>query len=542
MKGVYTLLSTLYLIVLIQSAKSQTIKSNLPLLLINTNGQQIVDEPKITAQLSVFDKGKGASNSLSDVPALTCKIGIEVRGSTSQVFPKKSYGFETITETGDNLNVSLLGLPAENDWILYAPYNDKTFMRDILAYQLFRNMGHYAPRSVLCELYLNSEYYGVYVLVEKIKQDKNRVNITKLTPTDITGVPVSGGYIFKIDKPTGSENEGWTSSILSGIETGKKISFLFHDPSAGKLDHEQKEYIQNFIFNFEKVLASENYTNEETGYRNLIDVNSFVDFFILNEVSKNIDSYRTSTFFHKDRDDKNKKLVAGPPWDYNLGFGNANYYNGEVVSNWVYQGIPATDARQIPFWWQRFLNDPVFYNTMKERYTTFRSSVLKTENIHRYIDSLALVLKEPQARNYSVWKIMGKYVWPNPYYGATYQQDVDYMKQWIGDRLNWIDGNLLIMNNPELNQVGNGIAVVYPNPFQELFSVEFLPDAEVSSAAVEIYDLTGKKLFQDFVPLNSSGTVYSADNNGVSSLSGGVYILKIKLSTGKEFSAKIVKK
>lgn len=541
MKRLYALM-TLFFVALFQVLVAQTIASNLPLISINTNGAQIVNEPKIVAQLSVFDKGKGAINSLSDAPVLTCKIGIEVRGSTSQVFPKKSYGFETVTETGENLNISLLGLPAENDWVLYAPYNDKTFIRDILAYQLFRKMGHYASRYVLCELYLNNEYYGVYVLLEKIKQDKNRVSVTKLDTTDITGVPVSGGYIFKIDKPTGTNNEGWTSSYLSKIETGKKINFLFHDPSANKLHHEQQEYIRNFIFNFEKVLASENYANEESGYRNLIDVNSFVDYFILNEVSKNIDSYRTSAFFHKDRDDKNKKLVAGPPWDYNLGFGNANYYTGEVVTDWVYQGIPDSDGRHIPFWWQRFLNDPVFYSTMKQRYTNFRGNILKTENIHKFIDSLALVLKEPQARNYAVWKIMGKYVWPNPYFGSTYQQDIDYLKKWIGDRLVWIDSNLLMMNNPEITSTVKNIAVVYPNPFQDRLFIEFLPASNMHSATVEIFDLTGKKLFQENISINATGTLYSPDGGEVSSLSGGIYILKIKPDNGKEFSVKIVKK
>jgi hypothetical protein len=273
-----------------------------------------------------------------------------------------------------------------------------------------------------------------------------------------------------------------------------------------------------------------------------MDVNSFVDYFILNELSKNIDSYRTSAFFHKDRDDKNKKLVAGPPWDYNLGFGNANYYSGEVVTDWVYQGIPESDGRQIPFWWQRFLSDPVFYSTMKQRYTSLRGSVLKTENIHKLIDSLALVLKEPQARNFAVWKIMGKYVWPNPYYGSTYQQEIDYLKKWIGDRLGWIDSNLLTLNAQELNQVvGHGV-VVYPNPFQEQFFIEFFPDGEVNNAKLELYDLAGKKLFQDNIRLNASGTLYSFDGTGLGALSRGVYILKMKFDTGKEFSVKIIRK
>jgi hypothetical protein len=545
MNGLNRFLIAIILIIAICPMSAQTITSNLPLLLIDTNGAQIVNEPKITAQLSVFDKGKGAANSLTDAPVLTCKIGIEIRGSSSQSFPKKSYGFETVNETGDNLNISILGLPAENDWVLYAPYNDKTFIRDIIAHKLFRQMGHYSSRYVLCELYLNNDYHGVYVLFEKIKQDKNRVNITKLESTDISGISLTGGYIFKIDKPTGADNEGWASSYLSNIETGKKINFLFHDPSGSKLVPEQKEYIKNFLANFEKVLASENYASDE-GYRTMIDVNSFVDYFILNEVSKNIDSYRTSSFYHKDRDDKNNKLVAGPPWDYNLGFGNANYYSGNTTTNWVHQEIPASDARHIPFWWQRSLNDPVFYSTLKQRYTNFRNTALKTENIHKFIDSLALALKEPQARNYTVWKIMGKYTWPNSFIGANYQQEIDYLKQWISDRLTWIDTSLLILGNQDIvNQVFDEIAVVYPNPFLEYLYVDILPNDESSEAVLEIFDLTGKKLFVDNIQINpSEKTQYSLNEQwgSVQSLSRGTYILRIKLDSGKEFTGKIVKK
>ncbi|NJK96294.1 MAG: hypothetical protein HC905_16510 [Bacteroidales bacterium] len=138
----------------------ETGSSNLPIVHINTNGRAIDDEPKIPGILSVMYKGVGAENNLTDTPILECRIGIETRGSSSQMFPKKSFGFETRTALDSNLNVSILGLPVENDWILYAPYDDKTFLRDILAYRLGNLMGHYTPRFVMCELYLNNQYWA----------------------------------------------------------------------------------------------------------------------------------------------------------------------------------------------------------------------------------------------------------------------------------------------------------------------------------------------------------------------------------------------
>ncbi len=519
--------------------------SNIPIITINTNGLYIGDEPKIAAQLSILDKGTGNINSLSDIPVLTCKIGIEYRGSTSQGFPKKSYGFETRTELDSNLNVSLLGLPAENDWVLYAPYDDKTFLRDILAYKLGQQMGHYEPRFVFCELYLNGNYQGVYVLLEKIKQGINRVNIANLKTTDISGKDLSGGYIFKIDKATGSNNDGWTSLYHPNNLVDKNINFLYHYPKPDVIKNEQKSYIRFFVNQFETALASSNYTDELLGYRKFIDVTSFIDYFIINEISKNVDGYRISSYFHKDREDRINKIVAGPLWDYNLGFGNADYYDGFKTTDWVINCIPEDDYWQVPFWWQRLLNDPAFYSSLKDRYTLLRKNILKSENLNTFIDSLVTVLQDPQKRNYQKWPILGTYTWPNPFIGATYQQEIDYMKGWITDRLIWIDSKLLILDNPEINQIVNEIAVVYPNPFTTNLFVEILPSSKAKNATLEIFDLTGKKMFFDQLTVNDTEkTIYSLTENwqSVTSLASGMYLLRIKLDSGKEFQAKILKR
>ncbi len=157
--------------------------SNLPIVIINTNGFAIADEPKITADMGIIHNGVGVRNNLIDPQNnYNGKIGIEVRGSSSQMFPKKQYSIELRDGLGAGVAASLLGMPVEEDWVLFAPYNDKSLMRDVLAYKLARDMGRYAPRTRYCEVVLNGDYLGIYILMEKVKRDKNRVDIANLAP------------------------------------------------------------------------------------------------------------------------------------------------------------------------------------------------------------------------------------------------------------------------------------------------------------------------------------------------------------------------
>jgi hypothetical protein len=174
---------------------------DIPLVVIEVNGGfSIPDEPKIKAHIKIIDHGPGQLNFASDSGNIyDGNAGIEVRGAYSASLPQKPYGFETRDSVAENLNVSLLGMPEENDWILLANYNDKAFLRNSLAGQIFRSMGHYAPRTMHCEVIVNGSYNGIYVLTEKIKRDKNRVDIARLEPTENHGDYVTGGYIFKTD-------------------------------------------------------------------------------------------------------------------------------------------------------------------------------------------------------------------------------------------------------------------------------------------------------------------------------------------------------
>jgi len=412
--------------------------SNLPIVVINTNGQTIVDDPRIVCDMGIIDNGFGNINSVNDAfNDYNGKISIEYRGSSSQSFPKKPYALETQDSVGNNNNVSLLGMPVENDWILYAPYTDKSLMRNFLTFDLGRKMGNYSPRTVYCELIINGDYKGIYILMEKIKRDNDRVDIAKLDSNDVSGDSLTGGYIIKVDKYTGTGGLDWLSDFPN--IGGNNLYIQYHYPQASALQPQQMDYIEHFMDSFEYALAGPNFTDSLTGYSKYIDVNSFVDLYIINELSKNIDGYRLSTYMYKDRDDNGGKLTMGPFWDYNLAFGNADYCNGGITSGWEVNGGCGDNN---PFWFERLLDDTTYQNRLKCRWGFLRDSSLHKDSLFNFIDSVALYLDAAQQRNFQKWNILGNYVWPNYYVGNTYQDELDFFKIWIGERLIWIDNNL----------------------------------------------------------------------------------------------------
>ena len=209
--------------------------SHLPVVVIETGGREIVDDPRIIAHMGIIWNSEGRTNQITDpFNGYDGLVNIEYRGATSQAFPKKSYGFETQDAMGENRNVSLLGLPEENDWVLYAPYSDKSLLRNIVSYRLFGDMGHYSPRTRLCELVVNGDYRGVYVLIEKIKRDRNRLDIARLDPDEISGEDLTGGYILKIDKMSGDPGPAWSTKAGG-------IYFQYEYPEYDDIVQEQKE-------------------------------------------------------------------------------------------------------------------------------------------------------------------------------------------------------------------------------------------------------------------------------------------------------------
>ena len=236
-----------------------SVADKLPQVSVNTNGQEIPNEPKIFAEISIENKG-----------ALTHEgfIGIEIRGQSSQMFPKKQYGFETRDSENEDIDVSLLGLPEEEDWILYAPYSDKSLIRNALIYDISRDIGRYSSRLVFVELFLNNIYDGLYILMEKLKRDKNRIDINKLKSSENEGEDLTGGYIIKIDKEDSYHQlNSFTSSIPPpNSKSNQQIRFVFHTPDEDDITDEQRNYIKSYISTFEAALNSNQFLDTENGY------------------------------------------------------------------------------------------------------------------------------------------------------------------------------------------------------------------------------------------------------------------------------------
>ncbi|MHC4332110.1 MAG: CotH kinase family protein, partial [Planctomycetota bacterium] len=227
------------------------------------------------------------------------RIGIDVRGKSSTGFAKKQYHFETWNENNKEKNVSLLGFPAESDWVLQGPYSDKSLMRNYLSYNWSNDLGQYASRTKFIEVFLNSDdgrvslsdYVGVYILMEKIKRNKNRVDIAALDPADDTEPQITGGYIFKKDKLDSGEPT---------FNTSTGLTLIYVDPNGFDITEAQKTWLRDHLIEFEAALNGPNSRDPNIGYAKYIDVDSFIDIHIripLSTSTFSSNSPRTSTVF-----------------------------------------------------------------------------------------------------------------------------------------------------------------------------------------------------------------------------------------------------
>lgn len=473
--------------------------SDLPIVVINTFGVEIPDEPKIMANMGVIYNGPGQRNFLNNsFNAYSGAIGIELRGSTSQgLSDKKPYAVETRNADGSNLNVTLLGMPSENDWVFLAPFSDKSLLRDVLTYTLAGRIMPWAPRARFVEVMVNGDYKGVYAILESIKRDNNRVNIATLNPDENTGDDLTGGYILKIDKWTGSSNDGFRSNFAPPGNPAGEVVFQYHYPKPQDISGPQQAYIQQYMHTFEALMASTNYADPVSGYPSAIDVQSFVDFFLINEMTRNVDGYRLSTYLYKNKNSNGGKLKMGPVWDFNIALGNANYCLGGETTGWAadFNTVCPGDYWLIPFWWDRLRDDPAFLSAIRTRWQQLRTNTFSNSAIMGTIDSMAAVVQEAQGRNFQRWPILGQHVWPNNYVGGTYAAEVNYLKYWLGQRLIWLDGEIgafpVLVNEP----VPGDPLRVFPNPAANAETVvfEFFADG-AQWVQLEIFDLTGRRV------------------------------------------------
>ncbi|MFC2132856.1 CotH kinase family protein, partial [Bacteroidota bacterium] len=422
--------------------------SDLPLVVINTGGVTIPDEPRIIAHMGIIDNPDTNLNYVFDsYNEYDGRISIEKRGHSSQfLFPdgKISYALETQDEEGNNNNISLLGMPKENDWILYAPYSDKTLLRNVISYKLGNDIGQWAPRTRYVDVIVNGKALGIFVLLEKIKIDNNRVDIAKLDEDDIAGDSLTGGYIVKVDWPNGVPNEGWDSPYPPNNSNNHVTQFVLQSPKADDIKIEQLNYIREFITNFEASLLEENFTDQENGYRKLVDFDSFVDFMLIGELLRDTDAFRCSMYMYKDRDNKDGKLHMGPLWDFNYSMGNYENCNVFSTSGWAYlfNYECNTRAKINVFWWERLMEDINFRLALRVRWDEMRQNVLHTDTILSFIDRTVDYIDLSQKKNFGIWPILDEYIWPNSYVGGSYENEIHFLKNWLSERLIWLDENL----------------------------------------------------------------------------------------------------
>ncbi len=505
--------------------------SNLPILKINTNGGVIVDEPRITAQMQVLNNWTSNRNYINDTPSdYNGQIAIEIRGSSSQTrFPKKSYALETQNADGSNNNTTLLGLPSENDWILYGPYSDKSLMRNVLLFELARSMGQYAPRTAFCELVINNKYQGLYVLMEKIKVDKNRVNIAKMDLDDVEGDGLTGGYMLKIDKKTGSGGDGWYSQFAPTTNPEKQIFFQYEYPEFEEMATEQVEYIQNYIHEFEQALYNETFATNTSTYQQYIEVAAFIDFWLANEISYNVDGMRMSTFMYKERDSDGGKLKMGPAWDFNLSLGNGYDCNSQNQYGFLkdFNVVCPNSSRHIPFWWNKLLEDPSYTKQVRCTWENYRANFLATNKILNQVNEIAQYLEEAQARNFNKWPIINIKTWPNTFEASTYDAEITQLQNWIDTRLTWLDENLpgecTIFSNIDTTQLQS---VVYPNPASTSVTMEYyLP--ENTYVNLQLLNPLGQVIA---MPINNEIQTFGLHKFKleVQHLNTGIYFIKFK--------------
>ena len=418
------------------AAAQEFTSSNLPIVVIETDGgANIPDEPKVPGTMKIIWHQDGSHNYMTDInnPEFLNydgRIGIEMRGSSSQtMLNKKPYAIET-REDDDvtNRNVRILGMPEENDWVLNSLAFDQTGMRDVLAYELSNRLGQYASRSVYCEVVINGDYKGLYAFMEKIKPDKNRVNIETIDETCNNYPEVTGGYITKADKTTGGDPVAWTmQGYGSGGWWGWGVStdFIHHYPKPADITNAQNTYIKS-VFTSLASVANQHNTSITSGIPSVIDIPSFVDFMLMAEFTSNVDVYSLSTFFHKDR---MGKLRAGPVWDYNLAFGYDAFGNRSKYNVWQFNN----EDNNGPKFWKDLFDTDLFRCYLAKRWfeLTELGQPLNYDFVCNRIDEIDALIAEAIPRDNQRWNQMQQH--------AQYVTD---MKNWLQQRINWLNQNI----------------------------------------------------------------------------------------------------
>lgn len=494
--------ATLTIAALAGIALSQVVtltSSNLPLIIVDTKGV-VIDSIGVDADMGIIDNGPGLRNTITDARRIyNGRIRIKLRGQTSRLlFDAKPYAIELKDSAGKSCDLPLLGMPADDDWVLQSPYFERSLVRNALVYRTYRTLGRWAPRTRFCEMLLNGQYAGMYILMEHIKQGTNRVNIADLRAWDTTGDQLTGGYMVKLDKPANEPNECWTSPYRYA---GHDVRYYYVYPKRSEILPKQRDYIRTWITRFEDMMNGADWNSAATGYTAVTNIESLVDFFLINEWAKNIDGFRLSTYLYKDKDSRDPRLSFGPPWDFDLSLGSAINYEGESPQNWITDlssegRMPSWETLVPPFWWKKIFADPVFKSRLRTRWVSLKTGVLNPDSVCSVIDSMAAVLGEAQERYFRKYPILGKVDMWNSFSGktgATYAANITYLKNWIRTRSTWIDGALAPY--PILSAVTRSPAGTSTGASTPARGLMVMVDGRIDGVRdARVFDITGRRV------------------------------------------------
>lgn len=515
---------------------AQLTSTNLPIVRITTSST-INDTVQIQGTLEIISNASNI-NTPADAPVFNGMIG--VKQTNTNGYPKISLSVETWSAPLVSQDTALLGMPSENDWVLVSSYEDRSLARGLLSLKLHEKMGRYAPRMQYCELIVNNQYQGIYLFGEKIKRDANRVNISKLTTLDTSGVNLTGGYIFSVS----GGNNGWTSLIPPPFATLQTIKFQYDTPDPSVILPSQQNYIMTYVDSFENALNSTTFQDTLVGWRKFGSITSFIDYMIITELSKDLNAYRKNSYLYKN---KSGKLKLGPLFGQEIAWKNTSGCNSNLDTGWAYNlgAVCGTENRLAPFWYNKLSTDTSFIKDLKCKYTNYRISggALDTTTIFNVLDSVKNYLTTASgsnnaiARNFLKWPIWGVPIVNEPLPMATnYATEMANMKLFIKARLTWLDSKWLqpsCLFPLQVNTVFNDLNTnMYPNPTtgQLFISTNFASNEIIDISISNIQGVIIKKLQSN----HHLVTINTAD------MPTGVYVVQIK-NKGNIMVEKMVK-
>ena len=378
------------------SPAAAALRSPLPVIEIDTR-RAIRDDPKVAGRIRILERGR---------PVVGARMGIEVRGHSSQLFPKKQYSVELRAAR------SLLGMPADDDWVLAAPYSDKSLIRNALAFHLARWTGRYAPRTRFVELVRNGRHQGVYALTERLELGAERIDAG------------DDGRLLELTFPFQARGEA------GAFRTPRlKRPILFADPDRDDLSSREARATRGAVGRLERAL----YAGGGRAYRDLLDRPAAVDYVILQELLKNEDAFHGSTYFHWAA---GGRVVLGPVWDFDVAMGNSDYGPSRRLRGWM------TRERD---WAERLWADRAFRRDVRRRWAELRRAGLRREVLGTVDAMSARLARGPAGRNFRRWPILGRRVWPNPRdprtggYRTTWTAETAFLRSWLDRRIAWLD-------------------------------------------------------------------------------------------------------